>query len=93
MPFPGAETALGGVSGLAVGNHPRFLAAAQTRGVRPAFDDYVWGVTESLLIANRFSFLSPLGLCLTLLGGRALAGGDLVEDAPLRLHPHVGITR
>ena len=39
------------------------------------------------------SFLLLLGFILPLLVGRALACRDLVERAPLRFHPHVGVTR
>ena len=37
--------------------------------------------------------LLPLGFDLALLVGRALACSDLVESAPLRLHPHMGVPR
>jgi len=35
----------------------------------------------------------PFSVVLAPLVGRNLAGGDLVEGAPLRFHPHVGIAR
>src|SRR6266550_3190567 len=37
--------------------------------------------------------LQPFKFLLALLVGCALAGGDFVEGAPLRLHPHVGVAR
>src|ERR1035441_3311291 len=43
--------------------------------------------TSIPILAPLFGFLFPL------LVGRALACGDLVEGAPLRFHPHVGVAR
>ena len=42
---------------------------------------------------NRRGLLLPIGVALALLVGRILSRGDLVEGAPLRFHPHVGVAR
>ena len=41
--------------------------------------------------AKQCSLLFSLGFLFALFIGRALACGDLVEGAPFRFHPHVGV--
>ncbi|HEX7425198.1 MAG TPA: hypothetical protein VF311_15120 [Terriglobales bacterium] len=43
--------------------------------------------------AKQCSLLFSLGFLFALFIGRALACGDLVEGAPFRFHPHVGVPR
>src|ERR1017187_3995686 len=50
-------------------------------------------ITDHRRLEDRRSLLPPFRVILPLLVGRILAGGNLVEGAPLRFHPHVGITR
>src|ERR1039457_1706677 len=49
-------------------------------------------ITDHRRLGDRRSLLPPFSVILPLLVGRILAGGNLVEGAPL-FHPHVGITR
>jgi len=50
-------------------------------------------LTESPLAEKRPQPHVPLRFCVSLYVGRALARGDLVQGAPLRLHPDVGVAR
>ena len=42
-------------------------------------------------VGNHRSLLRPLCFPLTILVGRALACGNLIEGAPLRVRPHAGV--
>ena len=49
-----------------------------------------WRLLNHYGLRDRRNLLLPFGFRLALLVGRVLACGDLVEGAPLRLHPDVG---
>ena len=67
--------------------------AATSRIVKGRFGVNCRRLLNQRRLGDRRRRLLPFGFRLALLIGRVLARGDLVEGAPFRFHPHVGVAR
>src|SRR5437879_6357603 len=67
-----------------LGRRPRFSADPRFPAVQ---------LLDQRRLGDHRSLRAQFSVALALLFGRALARGDLVERAPLRLHPQLGVAR